>query len=54
MMLIRVITDRTQIVIVTLSALPPNTVDGLLSTSVAHGSVMFYSSWSAIENSEKY
>lgn len=54
MMLIRVITDRTQIVIVALSALPPNAVDGLLPTSVAHGAVVFDSGRSAVENSEKY
>lgn len=40
-MLVSMVTGCTKVIIGTLSTFPPNTNDGLLSTGVTHGSIMF-------------
>lgn len=52
-MLIGVITDRTQVVIIALSALPPDAVDRLLPARIAHRAVMFNARRCTVQDSEK-
>lgn len=52
-MLIRVITYRAQIIIITFRALPSNPINRLLSTRITHRAIMLDSRRSAVQDTKE-